>query len=203
MIVNGATLRLSTNAALIDWKLRLFGLHLLQQEIALHLAMWAPFLPPSSLSDIVCEQETASPVSIELGMPLGIPVVYLSLMYLTFVSQKRASPDASRSVRSVTPEELEKALLDPASAFEKPEDVLENVLLSREQKAEILRRWEYNASEEAVALEEGMPGEENGILRDILIALGKIVGPIDVEHTAPTKQHGLSRKAVGMPDPLK
>ncbi len=99
--------------------------------------------------------------------------------------------------------EFEKAIDDPASAFEKPEDVLEETSLTREQKIEVLRRWEYNASEEAVALEEGMPGDESGILRRILIALGAAAGPINLELTAPMKQHGISRRAVGLPNNRK
>jgi len=98
---------------------------------------------------------------------------------------------------------FEKAAQDPASAFSTPEDVLREASLTREQKIEILRRWEYNASEEAVALEEGMPGDETGILRRILIALGEVAGPIDVDLTAPSKQHGLSRSAVGLPNSKK
>lgn len=96
--------------------------------------------------------------------------------------------------------EFERAVLDPASAFDNPEDVVGEASLTRDQKIEILRRWEYNASEEAVALEEGMPGEETGILRRILIALGEVAGPINVDLTAPAKQHGLSRKSVGLPN---
>lgn len=101
------------------------------------------------------------------------------------------------------PAEFEKAVQDPASVFAQPEDVLRDASLTREQKIEILRRWEYNASEEAVALEEGMPGDENGILRRVLIALGAVAGPINLDLTAPIKQHGLSRKAVGLADNKK
>jgi hypothetical protein len=94
----------------------------------------------------------------------------------------------------------EKALANPADAFETPEAVLETDDLSREEKIEILRRWEYNVSEEDVALEEGMPGDESGLLRRILIALGSLAGPIDVEHTPPSKQHGLPRSSVKRSD---
>ncbi len=73
--------------------------------------------------------------------------------------------------------EFEKAVQDPASVFDKPEDVLRDVSLTREQKIEILSRCEYNASQEAVPLEEGMPGDETGILKRILIALGEVAGP--------------------------
>jgi len=93
-------------------------------------------------------------------------------------------------------EKFEKALLDPQSVFEVPENVIGAPDLTKDQKIEVLRRWELDAAEEAVALEEGMPGEESDLLRRILIALGEIAGPIDVEHTAPTKNHALPRKAI-------
>jgi hypothetical protein len=96
----------------------------------------------------------------------------------------------------MTPAQLEKAILDPSAVFATPESVVDEQRLSKQQKIDILLRWEYNAAEEAVALEEGMPGNDTDVLRRVLIALGKLVGPIDVEHTGPTKQHGLSRSCV-------
>ncbi|GEO87495.1 hypothetical protein GCM10007920_38540 [Ciceribacter naphthalenivorans] len=96
------------------------------------------------------------------------------------------------------PVEFDKTIQGPASVFTQPEDVLRDESLSREQKVEILRRWEYNVSEEAVALEEGMPGDETDLLRRILIALGAVAGSIDMDLTAPIKQHGLSRRSVGL-----
>jgi hypothetical protein len=92
--------------------------------------------------------------------------------------------------------ELERALLDPQSIFESPQDVVHAPSLSTDRKIEILRRWEYNVSEEAVALEEGMPGEESGLLREILVAIGELGGAIDAERTGPTKQHGIQRDAI-------
>ena len=47
----------------------------------------------------------------------------------------------------------EKALADPSDVFDTPEDVLKAADLNKGQKIEILRRWEYNVSEEDVALE--------------------------------------------------
>jgi hypothetical protein len=93
-----------------------------------------------------------------------------------------------------------KALADPSDVFERPEAVLDAGDLSREQKIEILRRWEYNVSEEDVALEEGMPGDESGLLRRILVALGTLGGPIDVNRTPPSKQHGLTRSSLKRKD---
>jgi hypothetical protein len=83
------------------------------------------------------------------------------------------------------------ALLDPASIFATPEDVLDRADLTKERKIEILRRWEYDASEVAVAEEEGMVGGKPLMLRRVLLALDKLTGSIDVEHTAPTKQGGV------------
>ena len=92
----------------------------------------------------------------------------------------------------MTPQELEAAMLNPGSMFASPEEVLENAELSRHQKIEVLLRWEYDAAEEAVALEEGVPGQESDLLQRILVALGKLDG-IDVERVGPSKQHGIAR----------
>ncbi len=96
-----------------------------------------------------------------------------------------------------------RAMMAPDTVFKTPEAVISSTALTVDQKIEVLRRWEYNASEEAVALEEGMPGEETGLLRDILIALGELTGPLDLDHTGPSKQHGLPREAITNPHPDK
>lgn len=77
------------------------------------------------------------------------------------------------SARSV---DMEMALLDPGSVFPTPEDVLNHRGLTEEQKIEILRRWEYDAAEVSVAVEEGMPGNDNGLMRRILLALEELTG---------------------------
>ena len=91
------------------------------------------------------------------------------------------------------PVDIEEANFNPASVFQNPEAVLEHRGITKDQKIEILRRWEYDASENCVAVEEGMLGGENELLRRILLTLGKLTGGIDVEKVAPTKQHGISR----------
>jgi hypothetical protein len=91
---------------------------------------------------------------------------------------------------------MDQALLDPASVFETPDEVLAHEGLSRKQKIEILRRSAYDATEISVAVEEGMPSGDNDVLRRILLALEKIAGRVDLEKVGPTKQHGIPRSAV-------
>ncbi len=50
--------------------------------------------------------------------------------------------------------DLKKAMLDPTMVFKDPKDVVANVELTRDQKIEILRRWEYDARQLEVAEEE-------------------------------------------------
>ena len=71
-----------------------------------------------------------------------------------------------------------------------PEEVLRAPHLTDAEKADTLCRMAYDAAEMAVALEEGMPGEESDLQRRIMLALGQLHRGIDVEHTGPTKQHG-------------
>ena len=87
--------------------------------------------------------------------------------------------------------DYQKALLDPASIFENPEEVLEQAELSKDQQIEILRRWAYDANEVAVAEEEGMEGDGPLILQRVLETLDKVSGGIDVRHSGPTKQDGV------------
>ena len=47
--------------------------------------------------------------------------------------------------------DTEKALLNPASVFDTPEEVLHAKGISRRQKIEILRRWEYDQRQLQVA----------------------------------------------------
>ncbi len=50
--------------------------------------------------------------------------------------------------------DVNKAMLDPTMVFKDPKDVVANVELTRDQKIEILRRWEYDARQLEVAEEE-------------------------------------------------
>lgn len=86
--------------------------------------------------------------------------------------------------------DIEKALLDPAGVFARPEDVSADPSLSREEKIRILRRWEYDARELEVAEEENMAGGPPDQLGPVLEALHRLEAAIDLDRSPPTKQGG-------------
>lgn len=94
---------------------------------------------------------------------------------------------------------MRRALLDPASEFETPDEVLAAPSFTEPEKIEILRRWEYDASELSVAEEEGMPSRPRVTVAQVLQALHHLGADIDVGRSPPTKQGGLDRAAVKVP----
>jgi len=77
-------------------------------------------------------------------------------------------------------------LSDPAAHFAEPAAVLDAAELTTEQKIAVLRQWEYDENEIAVAAEEGMPGPESDLLQKIAAVLAELdpdAGPV-----APNKQ---------------
>ena len=84
---------------------------------------------------------------------------------------------------------LEQALSDPASLFKHPLDVLKANNLSKEDKIRVLKQWEYDAREMAVAEEENMMGENDNPLPEILDALHQLGVHGDPEDGGSTK-HG-------------
>jgi hypothetical protein len=89
------------------------------------------------------------------------------------------------------------ALLDPQDFYKTPNDVLSDPDLTEPQKIEVLRRWEYDASEVSVAEEEGMAHTDGITLYQVLQALHQLVPDIDSDRRPPTKQGGLDRGALG------
>ena len=79
-------------------------------------------------------------------------------------------------------------MLDPTSVFRVPEDVLKASDLTREQKIEILRRWEYDARELEVAADENMIGSNNDLLQNVLGSLSELGYKPDTDNEPPTKQ---------------
>lgn len=85
---------------------------------------------------------------------------------------------------------VKQALLDPASIFKDPQDVLLSQELTRDQKIQILRRWSYEIRELQVAEEENMQGKTQVDLQSVLNALRTLGAVIDLEREPPTKQGG-------------
>ncbi|MDZ7751993.1 MAG: hypothetical protein U5S82_10075 [Gammaproteobacteria bacterium] len=85
---------------------------------------------------------------------------------------------------------MEQALLDPASVFASPEAVVADDTLSRDQKVQVLRRWEYDARELEVAEEENMGGGPPDILGEVLDALSRLGVGFSGGRQSPTKQGG-------------
>ncbi|MDJ0896162.1 MAG: hypothetical protein QNJ92_13550 [Alphaproteobacteria bacterium] len=84
--------------------------------------------------------------------------------------------------------DVQQAMLDPTSAFKDPTEVVSDENLSRDQKVEILRRWEYDAHQLEVAEEEaGMAVRRPDMFDRVLQALHTLGVELDPEHTPPTK----------------
>jgi len=86
---------------------------------------------------------------------------------------------------------LTSALSNPTSVFASPEDVVSCAELDDNDKIRVLRSWEYDAAELAVAEEEGMRGATVSLLPRILRLLDALNADEDVDAVAPTKHHGV------------
>jgi hypothetical protein len=72
--------------------------------------------------------------------------------------------------------------------FNAPEDVLKARDITREQKIEILLRWEYDARELQVADDESMTGGNNNLLQRVLESLSALGYVPDPDKEPPTMQ---------------
>ena len=84
--------------------------------------------------------------------------------------------------------DVKQAMLDPTSVFKDPTEVVSDENLSRDQKIEILRRWQYDAHQMEVAEEEaGMAVRRPDMFDRVLQALHMLGVELDTEHSPPTK----------------
>ena len=83
--------------------------------------------------------------------------------------------------------DFDKVKLNPAAVFKSPQEVVSSQELSREQKIEILQRWEQDARSMEVADEENMPGPQPKLLQPIRDALHALNYWPDTEHSGPSK----------------
>lgn len=86
--------------------------------------------------------------------------------------------------------DIEKVKFGPGSVFATPDDIFEDSSLTRDQKIKILRRWEYDARELAVAEEENMAGGPPNMLSEIINTLHRLDADMDEDGSAPSKQGG-------------
>lgn len=77
--------------------------------------------------------------------------------------------------------------------FSSPEQVANEESLSREEKLNILKRWEYDARELSVASDEGMTGATgSNMLGEIHAALARLGATTDPESQPTTRQGGIT-----------
>ena len=69
---------------------------------------------------------------------------------------------------------LERALSDPAGLFKSPDAVLQHPAMSREQKLQILKNWQLDASRLEGSEGEGMGGEDAPMLHRVCVALATL-----------------------------
>jgi len=86
--------------------------------------------------------------------------------------------------------EYQLALIDPALIFDAPRDVVNSESLTRAQKIQILRLWEYDGRELDVAAEEGMESNGPNLLAAVHAALKTMNETLDLDHEPPTKHGG-------------
>jgi hypothetical protein len=70
---------------------------------------------------------------------------------------------------------LERALNGPADLFESPDAVVHHPTLSREQKIQILKNWQLDASRLEGSEGEGMLGEDAPMLHRVSKALAALM----------------------------
>jgi hypothetical protein len=93
------------------------------------------------------------------------------------------------------PSRFTKVLGDVSREFDRPRDILDGDLLSREQKVRLLREWELDLRELQVASEENMAGESASgmtaeLLQECRRALARLGAADGDSGGAPTKQGG-------------
>lgn len=82
----------------------------------------------------------------------------------------------------------DKFLMNPADVYTEPNQVLQDTSLTRDQKMEILKQWEYDARELEVAEEENMAGGTPSLLREVHKAILALGGSGAADQSPTTKQ---------------
>ncbi len=84
--------------------------------------------------------------------------------------------------------DVTKAMVDPSKVFNEPNDVVASNELTRDQKIEILPRWEFDARALEVAEDEAGTAVLGPEMFDRVVqALHTLGAERDTEHSPPTK----------------
>lgn len=87
---------------------------------------------------------------------------------------------------------IDEAMMNPAAIFSHPRDVIEMKSFSQEQKLLILKRWEQDARELAVAEEEGMTGSGGSLLSEIIKLIDTLAPDFHQAQSSPDKHGNIS-----------
>lgn len=91
---------------------------------------------------------------------------------------------------TMTKEKLEKAITQPWTVYQTPEEVLTDSRLDDSQKRRVLESWEHDARELAVAEDENMGGGEPNVLDRVLKALATLPPANRERPRGPSTTHG-------------
>jgi CBS domain-containing protein len=93
---------------------------------------------------------------------------------------------------------LRAALLNPAAVFGSPEEVERDARLSQDDKLAILKSWEEDARELAVAEDENMAGGEPSRLEEVVAARVRLTGAIE-QSAKPHERASAGAEPAGQP----
>jgi hypothetical protein len=88
---------------------------------------------------------------------------------------------------------LKQALVNPAAVFAEPKEVVVNPTFSRQQKIDVLRRWEQETRLFQASAKERLTDASEELLGAILDSLHELDYWPDLEHPSSNKGGGLAR----------
>jgi hypothetical protein len=88
---------------------------------------------------------------------------------------------------------LKQALVNPAAVFAEPKEVVVNPTFSRQQKIDVLRRWEHDTRLFEASAKERLTDASEALLGEILESLHELDYWPDLEHPSSNKVSRLAR----------
>jgi hypothetical protein len=88
---------------------------------------------------------------------------------------------------------LKQALVNPAAVFAEPKEVVANPTFSRQQKIDVLRRWEDDTRLFQASAKEHLTDASEELLGEILESLHELDYWPDLEHPGSSKLGGPAR----------